>query len=291
MHLPLNALRAFEVSARHLSFTRAADELNVTQTAISQHVKNLEERMGVPLFRRLPRGLALTDEGLALLPALAESFGRIGALIEQFRDGRFREVLTVGAVGTFAVGWLIPRLAQFQEAHPFVDFRLFTNNNRVDLAGEGLDYAIRFGDGAWHGTEAEPLFAAPLSPVCAPAIASRLREPADLAGELLLRSYRSDEWVNWFAAAGVDSPVVRGTVFDSSLTMAEAAVQGAGVALLPVNLFARELRAGRLVRPFAIEIENGSYWLTRLKSKRTTLAMNVFRDWLLASTAPGAPAS
>jgi LysR family transcriptional regulator of beta-lactamase len=291
MHLPLNALRAFEVSARHLSFTRAADELNVTQTAISQHVKNLEERMGVPLFRRLPRGLALTDEGLALLPALAESFGRIGTLLEQFRDGRFREVLTVGAVGTFAVGWLIPRLAQFQEAHPFVDFRLFTNNNRVDLAGEGLDYAIRFGDGAWHGTEAEPLFAAPLSPVCAPAIASRLREPADLAGELLLRSYRSDEWVNWFAAAGVDSPVVRGAVFDSSLTMAEAAVQGAGVALLPVNLFTRELQAGRLVRPFALEIENGSYWLTRLKSKRTTLAMNVFRDWMLSSTAPGAPGS
>lgn len=291
MHLPLNALRAFEVSARHLSFTRAADELNVTQTAISQHVKNLEERMGVPLFRRLPRGLALTDEGLALLPALAESFGRIGSLLEQFRDGRFREVLTVGAVGTFAVGWLIPRLAQFQQAHPFVDFRLFTNNNRVDLAGEGLDYAIRFGDGAWHGTEAEPLFAAPLSPVCAPVIASRLREPADLAGELLLRSYRSDEWVNWFAAAGVDSPVVRGAVFDSSLTMAEAAVQGAGVALLPVNLFTRELQAGRLARPFALEIENGSYWLTRLKSKRTTLAMNVFRDWMLASTAPGVPHS
>lgn len=291
MHLPLNALRAFEVSARHLSFTRAADELNVTQTAISQHVKNLEERMGVPLFRRLPRGLALTDEGLALLPALAESFGRIGSLLEQFRDGRFREVLTVGAVGTFAVGWLIPRLAQFQQAHPFVDFRLFTNNNRVDLAGEGLDYAIRFGDGAWHGTEAEPLFAAPLSPVCAPAIASRLREPADLAGELLLRSYRSDEWVNWFAAAGVDCPVVRGTVFDSSLTMAEAAAQGAGVALLPVNLFARELKAGRLARPFALEIENGSYWLTRLKSKRATLAMNVFRDWMRASTAPGASAS
>jgi LysR family transcriptional regulator of beta-lactamase len=291
MHLPLNALRAFEVSARHLSFTRAADELNVTQTAISQHVKNLEERMGVPLFRRLPRGLTLTDEGLALLPALAESFGRIGALLEQFQDGRFREVLTVGAVGTFAVGWLIPRLAQFQEAHPFVDFRLFTNNNRVDLAGEGLDYAIRFGDGAWHGTEAEPLFAAPLSPMCAPAIASRLCEPADLAGEQLLRSYRSDEWVNWFAAAGVDSPVVRGAVFDSSLTMAEAAVQGAGVALLPVNLFTRELQAGRLARPFAVEIENGSYWLTRLKSKRTTLAMNVFLDWMLSSTAPGAPAS
>jgi LysR family transcriptional regulator of beta-lactamase len=162
MQLPLNALRAFEVSARHLSFTRAAIELNVTQTAISQHVKNLEDRMGVLLFRRLPRGLALTDEGLALLPALAESFGRIGLLLEQFRDGRFREVLTVGSVGTFAVGWLIPRIAAFQQAHPFVDLRLLTNNNRVDIAGEGLDYAIRFGDGAWHGVDAEPLFGSPL---------------------------------------------------------------------------------------------------------------------------------
>ena len=280
MHLPLNALRAFEVSARHLSFTRAADELNVTQTAISQHVKNLEERMGVPLFRRLPRGLALTDEGLALLPALAESFGRIGTLLEQFRDGRFREVLSVGAVGTFAVGWLIPRMAEVQRAHPFVVFRLFTNNNRVDLAGEGLDYAIRFGDGAWHGTEADLLFPSPLSPVCSRAMALRLREPADLAGEVLLRSYRSDEWASWFAMAGVDCPVVRGAVFDSSLTMAEAAAQGAGVALLPVNLFARELGEGRLARPFPLEIENGSYWLTRLKSRRVTGAMGAFREWI-----------
>jgi LysR family transcriptional regulator of beta-lactamase len=285
MHLPLNALRAFEVSARHLSFTRAADELNVTQTAISQHVKNLEERMGVPLFRRLPRGLALTDEGLALLPVLAESFGRMGSVLEQFKDGQFREVLTVGAVGTFAVGWLIPRLRDFQRAHPFIDFRLFTNNNRVDLAGEGLDYAIRFGDGAWHGTEAEPLLASPLSAVCSPAIAQGLREPADLARELLLRSYRADEWARWFAAAGAACPLVRGVVFDSSLTMAEAAAQGAGVALLPVNMFARELRGGRLVRPFAAEIETGGYWLTRLKSRRATAGMRIFREWLLAAAA------
>lgn len=283
--LPLNALRAFEVSARHLSFTRAADELNVTQTAISQHVKNLEERMGVPLFRRLPRGLALTDEGLALLPVLAESFGRMGSVLEQFRDGQFREVLTVGAVGTFAVGWLIPRLRDFQQAHPFIDFRLFTNNNRVDLAGEGLDCAIRFGDGAWHGTEAEPLMASPLSAVCSPPIAERLRVPADLAKELLLRSYRADEWTRWFAAAGVDCPLVRGVVFDSSLTMAEAAAQGAGVALLPVNMFARELQGGRLVRPFAVDIETGGYWLTRLKSRRATAGMRIFREWLLGAAA------
>jgi LysR family transcriptional regulator of beta-lactamase len=286
MHLPLNALRAFEVAARHLSFTSAADELNVTQTAVSMQVKNLEERLGVTLFRRLPRGLALTDEGLALLPVLAESFERIATVLGQFENGRMREVLTLGAVGTFAVGWLMPRLREFQQTYPFVDLRLLTNNNRVDLAGEGLDYAIRFGDGAWHGTDAERLFAAPLSPMCAPALAARLRRPQDLAGETLLRSYRTDEWNNWFAAAGAPCPPIRGFVFDSSLTMAEAVAQQAGVALLPVNMFERELRQGRLACPFNISISDGAYWLTRLKSRQETPAMQVFRAWLLAHATP-----
>ena len=280
MHLPLNALRAFEVSARHLSFTRAAAELNVSQAAVSQHVKNLEDRLKVPLFRRLPRGLALTDEGLALLPVLAQSFERIGQLLDQFGDGRAREVLTVGVVGTFAVGWLIPQLRDFHQRHPFVDFRLFTNNNRVDIAGEGLDYAIRFGDGAWHGTEAQALLAAPLSPMCTPALGAALRTADDLAGQVLLRSYRADDWVDWFAAAATPCPVLRGAVFDSSLTMAEAAAQGAGIALLPVRMFAREVQQGRLVRPFKMEVSNGRYWLTRLKSRPVTPAMLAFKAWL-----------
>lgn len=285
MQLPLNALRAFEVSARHLSFTRAALELHVTQTAISQHVKNLEERVGVQLFRRLPRGLALTDEGTALLPVLENSFGRIASVLAQFGEGRARETLTVGVVGTFAVGWLMPRLQDFQQLHPFVDLRLFTNNNRVDIAGEGLDYAVRFGDGAWHSTEAEPLMPSPLSPVCAPELATTLRRPVDLCRMVLLRSYRSDEWPGWFTAAGAECPVVRGPVFDSSLTMAEAVAQGAGVALLPVAMFSREMRQGRLVRPFSIETQNGRYWLTRLKSKRESAAMRAFRDWLVLAAA------
>ena len=281
MHLPLNALRAFEVSARHLSFTRAAAELNVSQAAVSQHVKNLEDRLKVPLFRRLPRGLALTDEGLALLPVLAQSFERISQLLDQFGDGRAREVLTVGVVGTFAVGWLIPQLRDFHQRHPFVDFRLFTNNNRVDIAGEGLDYAIRFGDGAWHGTEAQALLAAPLSPMCSPALGAALQTADDLAGQVLLRSYRADDWVDWFAAAATPCPVLRGAVFDSSLTMAEAAAQGAGIALLPVRMFAREMQQGRLVRPFKVEVSNGRYWLTRLKSRPVTPAMLAFKAWLL----------
>ncbi len=284
-HLPLNALRAFEASARQLSFTRAGLELRVTQAAVSHQVKSLEESLGVRLFRRLPRGLALTDEGQALLPAIAASFDRIRATLDRFEGGRLRDVVTVGVVGTFAMGWLLPRLAAFEKAHPEVDLRLLTNNNRVDIAGEGLDYAIRFGDGAWHGTDAVRVFTAPLAPVCAPKIARRLRRPADLKRETLLRSYRPDEWPSWFAAAGITSPPIGGVVFDSSIAMAEFAARGAGVALIPHRLFSHELEQGRLVRPFKIEIGLGDYWLTSLHSKQPTPAMLTFRRWLLDAVA------
>src|SRR5690606_480913 len=136
MDLPLNALRAFQVSARHLSFTRAAQELNLTQAAVSQHVKNLEARLGVALFRRVPRGLVLTDEGLALMPVLSESFDRIATALRGYRGKARRQVLSVGVVGTFAVGWLLPRMRDFQALNPNVDLRVFSNNNRVDLAAE-----------------------------------------------------------------------------------------------------------------------------------------------------------
>ena len=289
VHLPLNALRAFEASARHLSFTRAGLELSVTQAAVSHQVKGLEARLGATLFRRLPRGLALTDEGQALLPELRDAFGRLGQAIERFEGGRMREVLSIGAVGTFAVGWLLPRLEAFQAACPFVDLRLSTNNNRVDLAGEGLDGAIRFGDGAWHGTEAAHLFPAPLTAMCAPAIAQRLSRPADLAGEVLLRSYRADDWPNWFAAAGGGCPTLKGPLFDSSFVMAEAAAQGAGVALIPATMFERDLATGRLVRPFGVEAMTGSYWLTWLKSKAPTPALTAFRTWLGETVAEPIP--
>lgn len=281
MNLPLNALRAFEASARHLSFTSAAHELNVTQSAISAQVKNLEQRLGSPLFRRLPRGLVLTDEGQALLPMLSDSFKRMAAVLGQFERGRLREPVTVAAVGTYAVGWLMPRLERFTLDHPFVDLRLQTHNNQVNLAGEGLDFAIRFGDGSWHGTWAEALQQAPLSPVCSPELAASLGSPDDLGGRTLLHSYRSDEWPAWFEAAGVTPPVLRGPVFDTSLAMASAAMQGFGVALLPPSMFMLELRQGRLVQPFDVQITQGRYWLTRLKSRPPSTAMNEFRDWLL----------
>ena len=143
--LPLNALRAFEASARHLNFTRAALELCVSQGAVSQQVAALEARLGVALFRRLPRGLMLTDEGRALLPVMADALDRIGATLDRIEGGRPREALTLGVVGSFADGWLLDRLPDFERACPHVDLRILLNNNRVDLAGEGLDLAIRFG--------------------------------------------------------------------------------------------------------------------------------------------------
>jgi LysR family transcriptional regulator of beta-lactamase len=277
-YLPLNGLRAFEAAARHASLTRAAIELNVTPAALGHQVKALEERLGAPLFRRLPRGLALTDEGQALLPVLTEAFDRMAAALARFDDGRGRELLSVGAVGSFAIAWLLPRLAAFEAAHPEVDLRLSTNNNRVDIAEEGLDFAIRFGDGAWHGTEAVLLFPAPLTVLCSADTAARLGAPADLAGETLLRSYRSDEWSAWFEAAGVaETPPLTGPVFDSAALMVAAALAGRGVALAPAILF-----EDRAARPFAAEVDLGGYWLTRLKSRRPSVAMAAFEQWLLS---------
>lgn len=281
--LPLNGLRAFEASARHLSFTRAAIELCVTQAAVSQQVKVLEKRLGVSLFQRLPRGLKITAEGEALLPTVTSSFDQMATTLDRIEAGQVRELLFLGVVGTFAVGWLLPRLKEFQKQHPFIDVRVSTNNNRVDMAAEGLDFAIRFGQGSWHGTDAFRLFEAPLSPLCTPKLAETLKTPADLVEATLLRSYRSDEWSTWFAAAGVApaAQVNAGIVFDTSLGMMETALQGLGVALAPPSMFSRHLVSGAIIQPFPVTISLGSYWLTRLQSKPQTSAMLAFSDWML----------
>ena len=279
----LSALRAFEAAGRHLSFTKAGLELSVTQAAISHQVKALEDRLGLELFRRTPRGLVLTDEGRALMVPVSETFDRLSRALGQFEGGRLKEVLTVGVVGTFAVGWLMERLADFHARHPAIDLRLLTNNNKVDLSGESLDYAIKFGDGAWHGIHSEKIMTAPFSAVCSAETAKRLRLPADLAALPLLRSYRAQDWPIWLEHAGVANLVARGPLFDSSWIMVQAALRGEGVALVPVAMFRRELETGSLVQPFATEVDLGSYWLTRLMSRPATPAMSSFRDWIHAS--------
>ncbi|MMZ39029.1 HTH-type transcriptional activator AmpR [compost metagenome] len=278
--LPLNALRAFESSARHLNFTRAGLELSVTQAAVSQQVRTLEQQLGIQLFRRLPRGLDLTEEGQALLPILTDAFDRIESVLQQFEGGHFHEVLTVAVVGTFAVGWLMPRLAAFRASHPFIDLRVLTNNNLVNLSADGMDFAIRFGEGRWPTTHNLKLFDAPLTVLCPPEIAQRLRTPQDLQHELLMRSYRKDEWERWFTAAQVTPWRINGPVFDSSRLMVEGAIHSGGVALAPARMFARELREGVLQRPFAAEANLGAYWLTHLKSRDMTPAMKMFVGWI-----------
>jgi LysR family transcriptional regulator of beta-lactamase len=279
----LNALRAFEAAARHLSFTRAADELAVTQAAISHQVKGLEERLGAALFRRTPRGLVLTDEGLAMQPALTDAFRRLAHLLARFETSGATEVVTVGVVGTFA-SWLLARLPEFRREHPWVDVRLLTNNNVVDLVGESLDCAIRFGDGNWHGIVAESVLEAPLTPLCAPALAASLAQPQDLATQVLLRSYRPRDWPEWLLAAGASGVIARGPTFDASTTMVQAAMNGHGVALAPAILFQPEQARGALVAPFACSVDVGRYWLTRLGTRTMSDGMQAFRAWLLATT-------
>jgi LysR family transcriptional regulator of beta-lactamase len=275
--LSLNTLRAFDASARHLNFTRAADELCVTQAAVSHQVKALEDHIGRALFRRTARGLVLTDEGVALAPTVAESFARIERQLDACKAGGPMEVLTVGVVGTFAVGFLLERLARFRAEYPRIELRLLTHNNKVDLSAESLDYAIQFGDGAWRSVQADPVMAAPLSPLCAPDVLGQLQHPDDLRNQRLLRSYRSQDWQVWLRAAGVKGVTPRGPLFDASAIMVQAAMFGEGVALAPPCMFVRELQQGRLVQPFDLEVDVGGYWLTRLLSNRRPQCLRLGR--------------
>ena len=279
-NLPLTALRAFEVAARQGSFTAAATELCVSQAAVSHQVISLEKNLGVILFKRSSTGLILTDEGMALLPVLTEAFDKMSATLDRFLDGHYRETLNVGVVTTFATGWLLDRLPDFQDHFPGIDVRISTNNNSVDLLREGLEVAIRFGDGDWRGVESRPIMEAAFAPLCAPTIAEQVHDADDLAVQNLLRSYRSGEWPSWFAKQGKECPDLRGPIFDSSVAMAEAAASGKGVTLLPVAMFQDHIQSGRLVQPLDGEVVLGSYWLTYVRAKEDAPAIAMFEQWL-----------
>ncbi|MCV0378500.1 LysR family transcriptional regulator [Nitratireductor sp.] len=282
--IPLNALRVFEVAMRQGSFTKAAEELRVTQAAVSHQIARLEDRLGVALFLRASAGLVATDEGRLLYPVLEQGFDDVARALSRITGRRDVEQLKIGVNTTFALGWLMPRLAAFEHAHPEIDLRISTNNNRVDILREGLDMAVRFGNGGWTGNDTAPLVAAPLSPLCAPSLALRLCEPADLAQTVLLRSYRSAEWPGWFEAAGVPCLPVTGPVLDSSIALAQLAVEGAGVALLPVAMFGRQIADGRLTQPFGTVVTAGRYYLTWPSDRPQTQAMTSFRRWLIAES-------
>ncbi|TLP45915.1 LysR family transcriptional regulator [Cohaesibacter sp. CAU 1516] len=285
--IPLNALRTFEATARQGSFTNAAVELRVTQAAVSHQIARLEDLLGFQLFHRTRGGLLLTAEARLLLPVLSTSFDRIGGLLDRFQGRRFEETLNLGVVTTFATGWLLRRLGEFEHLHPEIRIRIYTNNNRVSIAQEGLDAAIRFGEGRWPGLEAKPLMTAPLTPLCAPLVAARLEGKTSLHKQRLLRSYRSDEWPLWFSKAGMAAPLLEGPIFDSSVAMADLVTDGYGIALLPFRMFESRLAAGSLVRCFEEEITTGRYWITRLTTKEHSPAYDLFENWLIdAASSP-----
>ncbi|MBO0904503.1 LysR family transcriptional regulator [Jiella sonneratiae] len=278
--IPLNALRVFEVAMRQGSFTKAAIELRVTQAAVSHQIARLEDLLGCTLFLRTAQGLIATDEGRVLFPVLEHGFDAIARALDRLKGRRYGEVLKVGVNTTFALGWLMPRLAAFEAAYPEVDLRIFTNNNRVEILREGLDMAIRFGIGGWTGHEVVTIVETPFSPLCAPVAAARLTHPADLGREVLLRSYRSTEWPLWFESVHTPCPPIAGPVLDSSVAQAELAAGGAGVALLPVEMFDRFTADGRLVQPFGAAITLGRYFLAWPSERVQTRAMASFANWL-----------
>jgi LysR family transcriptional regulator, regulator of gene expression of beta-lactamase len=275
----LNHLHAFAVAARHLNMTRAADELCVTQAAVSHQIKALEAQIGKPLFLRTARGLQLSDEGERIASAVQGAFVQLESALALLDEVTPPQRFTLAVVGTYLHGHLLERLPDFQARHPAIDLRIQTHNNKLDLATETVDAAIRFGDGAWKRVEALALQAAPLTVLCSPGLG--LKSPQDLRRCTLLRSYRSDDWVAWAQAAGCAPLNPRGPQFDASVLMVQAAMAGAGVALAPAAMFRRELDSGRLVQPFATEVDVGRYWLTRSLARQPPPAFSVLRDWLL----------
>jgi LysR family glycine cleavage system transcriptional activator len=287
---PLSALRAFEAAARHLSFTRAAGELHVTQTAISHQIRALEELLGVRLFRRLPRGLLLTEEGQTYLPAVRDAFDRIDAATEQLAAVSASGTLTVSVVPSFGAKWLVPRLGRFRAVHPDIDLRISTASHLVDFAREDVDVGIRMGRGNYPGLRVDRLFGETMTPVCAPALlegSHPLRQPEDLRHHVLLHEDDYTAWQLWLKLARVESvDAQRGPIFTDGAIVVQAAAEGQGVALARSALAAGDVAAGRLVQPFDVSIPYElAYYLVCLEATAERPKVRRFREWVLAEAA------
>ncbi|MEZ5893207.1 MAG: transcriptional regulator GcvA [Parvularculaceae bacterium] len=289
---PLNALRVFEAAARHLSFTKAAEELHVTPGAVSQQIKALEDFLQTPVFRRQKRALLLTDEAQASLPVLREGFDKLmeaGDILSRKADaGR----LTVSVAPSFASKWLVPRLDRFQEAHPDIDVWVSADMNVVDFAVDDVDIAIRYGTGRYAGLVTEHLMAEKIVPVCAPSLLTGdhpIKKPEDLVHHTLLHDSPNDKdpgcptWPMWLKAAGVDHKSGdRGLKFNQSSLVIEAAVAGKGVALAKAALALADLEAARLVIPFDLTTPTEfSYYVVHPPSKSSSPAVKAFKAWLI----------
>jgi LysR family glycine cleavage system transcriptional activator len=270
----LNGLRAFEAAARHLSFTQAASELNVTQTAISHQIKRLEHELGVRLFIRQNRALTLTAEASEYLPGVRAAFNDLRLATDRLLRREDDHVLTVSTLASLAAKWLLPRLSAFQEAHPGIDVRITTSATLVDFQRDNVDAAIRYGRGQWQGLRADWLMADEVFPVCSPALLKGgrpLRCPEDLRDHVLLHTSNanSDDWRLWLTAAGLPADLSRqpGITFDLIFMTIQAAIT-----------------KGRLVVPFKIALPaDAGFYLVSPQGRRDTPKLAAFRKWLVGS--------
>ena len=288
----LPALRAFEAAARHLSFQMAADELSVSPSAISHQIRALEADLGTALFHRRARAVALTEAGRALLPGLTEGFGALARAVAAVRGVGRRPVVTLSTGPAIAAKWIVPRLYTFEERFPEMEVRITTSLRLVDFEREGIDAGIRFGRGPYPDLDARRLFGDALAPLCSPAIAATLREPADiLAHRLIADDSTTDReampsWRDWFAATGLPEQLWSGAVANArTITQAhhtlQAAMDGAGIAFGRLAVAASDLQAGRLVQPFGPALPTPhSFWLVTARGRMAEPPIAALLEWL-----------
>ncbi len=295
---PLNALRAFDAAARHLSFTKAAKELFVTQAAISHQVKGLERHLGFPLFRRMNRRLMLSDAGQAYLPALREAFDKIEAATQRLYADEEGGSLRVSCLPSFAAKWLLPRLGRFSERQPDIDVLVSASDTLVDFNQEQIDIAIRHGPGKYPGLRVDLLMDDEVLPVCSPRLLAGpkpLKEAADLKHHVLLhddmgrQDHSYQDWTTWLQAVGVKGvKSTRGPAFSHSNMVIQAAIDGQGIALGRRSLTGDDLAAGRLVSPFGPVVPaRFSYWVVAPLSSADRPKVRHFREWLLEEAKAG----
>ena len=286
---PLNGLKAFEAAARSESFTRAAEELNVTQGAVSQQVKRLEATLGLKLFRRERQRLILTEAGRNYLVVIRDALDQIAVGTQRLLQRQESGVLTISTSADFAAKWLVNRLSRFAERHPDVDLRVSATAPYADFARDDVDIAIRHGDGNWPGLDVQRLYSERLFPVCSPRLVAgrkRITKAADLLKFPLLRLEDAKNWTRLFEAAGVKAPVGPGPVLNRASMLIDAAIDGQGIALARTALAAWDLINGRLVRPIDVSLRMANtYWIVCPKSALTVPKIATFRNWVFAETA------
>jgi LysR family transcriptional regulator, glycine cleavage system transcriptional activator len=286
---PLNALKAFEAAARHESFTRAAEELCVTQGAVSHQVKALELELAIKLFNRERQRLIITEAGRDYLVVVRDALDRIAVGTERLLQRQSGGILTVSTSPDFAAKWLVHRLGHFAEAHAGIDLRVSATMHHVDFAREDVDMAVRHGDGNWSGLDAVQLVAEQLFAICSPKLFSgrRLAKPTDILKFPLIHLDSRADWTKWLRVAGIgDENIRHGPVLNRASMVIDAAINGQGIALARTTLAAWDLINGRLVRPFTEALRlSKTYWIVCPKVTSNLPKIVTFRDWLLAEAA------